>query len=558
MTPDDRTPFRRNPSLPTPLMVLLIFAITFAAFWPVLNSTFSQWDDWEQIAINQYLNPPVLKGLAKRWSGPFMNIYIPIVHTVWFLLAHFSQAYTEMGTPVLRPGLFKLTNVVVHAGTSSIVFLILARLFRQRGLALAGALLFCLHPVQVEAVAWTSGLKDLLFGFFGVACIYFYMGDANSDHRVSTRSDLLAVLMMAFACLSKPTALVMPAMLLVMDWLIIRRPWRGMGARLVPHIIIAIVCASYARHVQPVVDSDVQLTLVERLLVPPHTMAFYLLKLVWPTRLAFDYGVNWDLLAGSRALYVAWIAPVAVAAFAMALRRRVPFLAAGLLLAIIPIAPVSGITIFDFSHYSITADHYLYLPMLGIAIATASLLERLPSRVATAICVPILITLGAITTRQSLFWKDAITATLHTLEVNPRSFSSYSILAVLELEQAKNDPARLKKAEDYARTALAIRPDNPRSLNVLANVLSSQGRQDEALVQIDEALKTAPGDAQYHLARAGILGELRRGDEVIKELRTVLHLDPDHRLARTLVDKWDAIVRENAGHLPATRPAATR
>lgn len=551
--PDRDAP--RAPARPLSLSVAsaILVALTLAAFWPILGSEFSQWDDWEQIAVNQYLNPPSWKGLAKRWAAPFMNIWIPLTHTVWFVLAHFAQAYTPMGTPRLEPFPFKLTNVLVHAATSWIVFLILLKLVPSRWLALLGACLYCLHPVQVEAVGWTSGLKDLLLGLFGAACIFFYLGERGSD-RLSARAQALAVLMMACACLSKPTALVLPAMLVVVDLFIARRPLRGMFARLLPYLILGIACAAYARRAQPPVDVGVTLTLLDRLLVPLHSLAFYLQKLVFPTRLAFDYGVNWESLLGTRTLYTAWIAPVAVAVIALLLRRRIPLLGSGLLLAIIPIAPVSGVTVFDFSYYSITSDHYLYLPMLGVSIAASGVLERVRTRTALLLGVPILIACGILTFRQSLTWRDARTATLHTLWVNPGSFSSYSILAVLELDASAGDPEKLKRAEGYAHKALELNPDNPRSINILANILSAQGRHEEALIQWDRTLALAPFDPQYHLGKAGTLGELKRGEEAIRELKLVLQYEPDHRLARQLVDKWNAVVREQRrrGNAPAT------
>lgn len=546
-------------TLPTWLAVAILFCVTFAAFWPVLASEFSQWDDVEQLAANEYLKPPVLKGLAKRWAMPFMNIYIPLTHTVWYLLSFLAQSPPTDAVRELSPWPFKLANVLVHAGTSSVVFLVLAKLTRHRWIALAGACLFCLHPVQVETVAWASGLKDLLYGLFGAMCLLLFIGNKAEGYQLSPRANAIAVVAMVLACLSKPTALVIPAMLFIIDLWVARRPWRTSAARLMPFVIVAIVCAAYARYVQPPSDFGIRLTLLDRLLVPLHSLAFYVYKLLWPTQLAFDYGVNWYSVLGSRQLYLAWIVPAAIAVVAFLIRKRVPLFGVGLLLAIIPLGPVCGVVIFDYSYYSITSDHYLYLPMLGIAIAAISLFDRVSVKVAPWIIISLLIVLGAMTTRQSFKWKTQRIATMHSLAVNPNSFSSYSVLAIIEVSSSGGDPEKLALAEQYARKALEIRPDNPRSLNMLANVLSAQGRNEEALKSIDEAIKLAPNDSKYHLARAGILGELQRGEEAIKELRQVLRYDPDSRLARELVDKWDAVVRSQNRQKSqaATAPATT-
>lgn len=543
--------------LPFWLALAILLVATFAAFWPILPSGWSQWDDWEQLAVNQYLNPPSWKGLGKRWAAPFMNIWIPLPHTIWFGLSFLAQSPT--GEPPLDPLPFKILNVVTHGGTSFLVFLILAKLFPSRLIALLGAALFCLHPVQVESVGWTSGFKDLLFGFFACACIYFYLGDAKRGFELSGRALGTAITMMMLACLSKPTALVIPAMLLVIDLFIARRPVATVFSRLVPFIILAVACAAYARYIQPPIDIGVKLSLLDRLLVPAHSLAFYLFKLIWPARLAFDYGLNWDAVRGSRALYIAWIFPLTIAMAAWFLRKRFPLLGIGLLLAIIPIGPVSGVTLFDYSYYSITADHYLYLPMLGVAMAVAALLEWLSVRTALSSSAPLLIVLGALTTRQSFTWADGLTTTMHTLAVNPNSFSSYSILSMLKLGSSGGDPAILKDAEADARKSISMRADNPRAHNMLANVLAAQGRYEEALPAIDRALEIVPYDWQYLMARGGILGELNRGEESIASVRKALSINPDHKLARELVDKWDALARERRRSTiaPATIPAAT-
>jgi tetratricopeptide (TPR) repeat protein len=234
-------------------------------------------------------------------------------------------------------------------------------------------------------------------------------------------------------------------------------------------------------------------------------------------------------------------AVLAVAAFAM--RKRAPLIAVGLVMAIIPIAPVSGIVIFDYSYYSITSDHYLYLPMLGVSIAVVALLRCVPLRAAYVAAAVSLCALGTLACIQARTWRTQRSSVEHTLMVNPRSFSSYSVLAVLEVAEARGDLAKLSLAETYARKALEIRPGNARSLNMLANVLAAEGRFEEALTEIDRALVQSPNDPQYHLAKAGILGELHRGEEAIQELRVVLRFDPDHRLANELVQKWDKTIR---------------
>lgn len=532
-----------------PLAILILAVAAFLFLWPVLRSDFAHWDDYEQIQINVQLLDPTWEGLGQRWAKPYMNIYIPLTHTVWFVIAGLVGPDETLPIRGLPAWPFKLTNLLVHIGTSAIVFGILRKVFHARWLPLLGALLFCLHPVQVESIAWASGLKDLLLGFFATLCIYFYLGDPRRDFLLTSGSLGLSVLAMVLACLSKPTGFVIPVMLLVIDLFVTPRPRRELLARLMPFAIVGIACATYARLVQPAIDLGITPGLLDRVLVALHSLAFYVQKLIWPTQLAFDYGMNWHHLLGSTRIKIAWIVPVILAAVAFALRKRFPLLGLGLLLAIIPIAPTSGLVVFDYSYYSITADHYLYLPMLGITIAVVELFRQPPPKLAVGACIVVLAVLGVLAYRQSTTWLTQRTAVEHILRVNPRSFSSYSVLGIIEMSESRGDPARVQLAEAYARKAVEIMPGNARALNMLANVLSAQGRYDEALRTIDQALALSPNETSNLMARAAILGELHRGEEAIAEMRAVLRIDPDHPLAKELVKKWD----DTVGPRPTTR-----
>lgn len=563
LSPTGLTLPRERSTRATWIGLLILFVLTFAVFWPILPAEFTRWDDAENISANQLLVPPSWSGLARRWAEPMMNIYIPVVHTVWFALAFLAQTdipNADGGFIAAWP--FKWMNVFTHFATCAIVFFILRRLVRSPWSALLGACLFCVHPLQVESVGWTCGLKDLLFGFFSAAAIYFFL-EAGTPRSNSSRRFALSLVMMVLACLSKPTALVLPAMLLVIDLAIHRRSVRESVTRLLPFVVVSIVCAWYARHAQPgpSIAEVATITLRDRLFVPGQTLAFYLCKLVWPTQLAFDYGFNWKHVLASRWYFVAWLLPAAVALAAFAVRKRMPLIGLGLLLALIPLGPVSGLVVFDFSFFSIAADHYLYLPMLGIAIAAAGVLDRVHPRRLFGLAIPILLVLSILSVRQAFTWQTAMRTTLHTLAVNPDSFSSYSILSILVLEQAQGREAEYDRAEGFARRSIELRPEYPRSYNMLANILSARGWNEDALKEIDKAINLSPTEVPFRMARAGILGHLQRGEESYEELKRVLRLDPHHKLADELVKRYEAGARQlKARGIPnaTTAPATSR
>src|SRR5205814_9491408 len=124
------------------------------------------------------------------------------------------------------PSLFHTTNVIVHAVSALFVWLILRRLTGQNWVASAGAILFALHPVQVEAVVWVSGLKDVLAGGVVLIAVWQYLRviDTPAGSRVRVARYLATMLWLVLGLLSKPSAVVTPIFLFVIDWLLVGRP----------------------------------------------------------------------------------------------------------------------------------------------------------------------------------------------------------------------------------------------------------------------------------------------------------------------------------------------
>src|SRR5687767_5212952 len=146
------------------LGVALAF-VTFLAYARVPTHGFTWWDDHQTLHRNPDFNPPTLAGIARYWSEPEAGLYIPVTYTVWGLLAvvaHGGRA-DAIGS-VLNASVFHFASVVVHIGSALMVMALLRRLLpgedeggRRDWAAFAGAVLYAVHPVQVESVAWASG-----------------------------------------------------------------------------------------------------------------------------------------------------------------------------------------------------------------------------------------------------------------------------------------------------------------------------------------------------------------------------------------------------------------
>ena len=140
-----------------------IFAAILVSFGELLISDFTWWDDQGTLHQNPLFNPPTLDTLRIYWTHPHLGLFIPVTYTLWAAIAKFAY----VGVPdefniVLNPYLFHAANVALHVGSTLLVYSILRRLLGAAVPACFGAILFAVHPLQVESVAWISGMKDLL------------------------------------------------------------------------------------------------------------------------------------------------------------------------------------------------------------------------------------------------------------------------------------------------------------------------------------------------------------------------------------------------------------
>lgn len=418
---------------------LWVFAIALVVFAPICRHEFVSWDDDYTIEQNTYLQHPSAANVLHYWRHEFMDLYVPVTYTVWSGVALVSKAVNPGGSA--DPRVFHAASILVHAFNAVLVFLLLRRLLKTSWPAAAGAMVFALHPVQVETVAWASGFKDLLCATFALIALNQYVlavqpTTPDALERPIRRRQLhhaFGLLAMLLAMLCKPTAMVMPLLAATIDLLVIRRPWRRVLRSTLPYFALAIPCiiwtklcqpASYLRHVP----------LWQRPLVAADALAFYLYKLLLPVRMSYDYGRTPWVIFQRHWAWFTWLVPVAVATGLIAFRRTSKTLVAAALLLVIGVAPVLGLTTFDFEMISTVSDHYLYLAMLGPALAAAWALTRIPSvsrLPALATCL-VLALWAARSTDQMHYWQNSQAFFAHTLELNPQSWSAWYGQAYLD------------------------------------------------------------------------------------------------------------------------------
>ncbi len=146
----------------------LVVLATLAVFGWTVSFALLDWDDHLNISENRLINPPSLGGLIVLWARPYAGLYVPATYTLWSAEAALAAEPATSSAPhPFDARVFHAGNVLLHAANAWLVWLLLARLIGSRWSAAAGALLFALHPLQVESACWVTETKGLLCGLFG-------------------------------------------------------------------------------------------------------------------------------------------------------------------------------------------------------------------------------------------------------------------------------------------------------------------------------------------------------------------------------------------------------
>lgn len=559
---------------------MLLVLVTVAAFSEVRHAEFVLWDDNVNVFENPYLQSVTLQNVLRFWRQPYYLTYLPVTYTAWALLASFAHP------PALYPQAFHLANLAVHAVNALLVFAIVRMLVGKDWPACAGALLFALHPVQVEPVAWVSGMKDLLGGLLSLLALWQYLCYATAARDESTRRRVrahyaLATAFFLLALLAKSSAAALPVIGWVLDRWALGRPARQPTLALAGWLVPAAGSAVLLQFLDPLAAGlSTSTALWVRPLVAGDAFAFYLYKLFAPLDLSPDYARTVELGLQQRWLYFTWLAPVGLAGLLWLGRHRVPWVPVCAAVFVAGLLPVLGLIPIPFQEFSTVADRYLYLAMLGPALALAWLLARHQGRAIRTLCVAALVLLGVQSALQTLHWQNTLVLFRHALAVSPNSLAAHINLGAAFQKEGKTALAiahfreavrvrpgavnarvdlghvlyragMIEEAAIHFRQAVRLRPEMPQPHDYLAVALAALGRSEEAETHWEEALRLEPNYAPAHHNLAVTVYVQGRSDEAIAHWREALRIVPDYAEAqRGLTEALQAQAQERPQEQP--------
>jgi len=533
-------------------LVLLVVAI-IATFGSVRDHRLlALWDDNVNVLNNPGLNPPTWDGVAEFWRKPYVLLYVPVTYTI--LAGEAYLAYDPTAPPGERfdPRVFHVANLVWHFLASALVLLILRELLGAGWSPLIGALVYALHPLQVETVAWVTETKGLVSATLGWSAVYLYLVGTSGRARHPTEAaqvDIsplsargyatLAVALVCFALslLAKPSAVVLPLMVLLIDLLWRHQPWPRAFVRMAPAFGLAVAVWLITRTLQPPEVIPSAAPLWSRPLIAGHALAIYLLKLALPYPLCVDYGFTPSEVMLRGWGWWAWIVPVAVTLlFAYSPHHRRWLCAWGIF--VVGVLPVLGFIPFRFQEFSTVADRYVYLAMLGPALGVGYLLFLLRHAFVWGMAVASLLVLALFSRAQTAHWIDDETVFRHVLDVNSASYLAHTQLGTL----AERQQDAASAARHYVE-AITLNPRAEIARNNLANLLVMSGRFDEAIAQYQALLDISPKNIEFRCNLALALAQAGRLEEAEQTARAALELGPNSLLAQ---NAWaDVLVRQN-------------
>ena len=512
--------------LQTAVACTILVAMACAVYAPVRHFGFVNWDDATYVVDN----PQVRAGLT--WTG--LRWALTTGHAPYWHPLTWLSHMVDVSLFGLDAGAFHVVNVAIHALNSMLVFLWWRSATKATLASFFAGVLFAVHPLHVESVAWIAERKDLVSSAFLLLSLASYLSYVRGGHY------LLVLATYCLALMSKPMVVTFPVLLLLLDFWPLRRVtaaddsarWWPLLREKVPLLALAAAASVVTVAIQarvgalPIVG---RITWSGRFANIVVGYARYLWMTVWPVNLGAYYPLRgWS--ASVIGLAGGLLAVLTIACFLG--RRRYPFLLIGWLWFLVGLAPVSGVV--QAGGQSV-ADRFVYLPLVGLLVAVVwgaiGLLEgrsERMSRLAAALVALIVIGAAVLARGQVMTWADSETLWRHVLTVTEPSSRAYE-----NLGQALRDKGEFNDAIAAYEKAIAV-PQGPGDASSPAQLRDSlgitlvqAGQTAAAAAELEKAAQLDPALPEIRVNLGNVLASLGNFAAAEPQFREAIRLDPE-------------------------------
>ncbi|HLE09086.1 MAG TPA: tetratricopeptide repeat protein [Thermodesulfobacteriota bacterium] len=483
----------------------LVSGITFLVYLSTLEAGFVNWDDQLYVLENTVIQSP---------DSFFLNMAFTVVARNWHPLTLFSHAidYSLWG---FIPFGHHLTNISIHALNSFLVFILTSRLAKismpgsplginQNGfiISVVTALLFGIHPLHVESVAWISERKNVLYAFFFILSILSYLRYATAAKGYKKTFYGASLFFFALSLMSKSMAITLPLVLLILDYHPIRRltsaRWLNTVLEKAPFFALSFslgLVTLWTQRPASAIPLFPEAPLLMRIGIAIRAYAFYLYKMVAPINLAPFYPYPGEIDFFTIEYSGSLLLIIAITAFCILYRKWNRAILAAWLYYMATLLPVIGII--PFSSAS-AADRYTYLPSLGPFLVFGAgigfLFERHRGRKTLIIALSAMsFLLVERTLHQIAVWKNPLSLWSHELKLFPDEKMSY-----YGRGHAYYGLGRFKEALDDLAKAIEIDPYDVRLYTCRGNIHGDSGGREQAINDFKKAISLNPRYAQAY------------------------------------------------------------
>ena len=500
---------------------------TLVCFLPTLNNGFTNWDDQYYVVNNPMLRLPDWHALL---TAPVAANYHPL--TMITLAANYQLSG-------LNPGSYLIVNLLLHLANIGLVFLFIYEISaKNTAVAFLTALIFGIHPMHVESVAWVSERKDVLYGFFFLLSLIYYWRYLESTRKFNY---ILSILFFILSLLSKPAAVILPLVLFLLDY------WKGrpINVKTVKDKIIfflfAIVFAAVTLNIQTsIAAADLKVFPAwTRLFFASYGIMIYFVRFFIPYPLSsfhpFPSANNLGL-----AVYLSPLFVLLLFGFLWWQRKNraivfgILFYLANLLL-VLQIISV-GLTI--------VSERYTYIPYIGLAFSLSEILRQrkflLEKPISWIIPGTVLLCFGLVTVTQIGVWKNSGTLWSNVIKYYPRSpyaRTNRANFLISQAQQPENKSERdslYKLALDDCTLALSNDPKHAPGYQNRINVFLMLNRNREALADADALVRLQPNNEAGYLTKGIVYTRLNEADSAMPNLDRCLSLTPNSDQALSL------------------------
>ncbi len=479
------------------LYITLLIVITLVLFVQVKDFAMVQDDHLVYFNSESDYFEADFDDLASLWKIPDRSMYIPVTFSVWYLAVNLAGKHNQASV-------LHLLNLFLHLLNGLLIFSIAKRISSSVGWSFLAALLFLLHPLQIEAWAYISGLRGLLSVFFALLLIMIHLRKSGFIWLV------IKYLLFGLAMLSKPTIIVLPIILFFYDLVIAGKPIKPLLLRYLPYVIIAAFPIYIL--LRPA-DSELYIVPNSPLWARPFfyfdSLNFYLFKTFWPWRLAPSYARTPEYLTSKWWLFTGWIIPLVATLLLILKAKKNKIILFPWFWILIAIVPISGLIPFVYQNWSNVADRYFYFAFAGLSLFLPLFLSKLKRTTLSAFIFIGIIGLGAWSaTVQLPIWKNDHRLWEHCVNITPIEEKAY-----LNLGNELKKKGKFEEAIAAYSTAIELVPEYAEAW--LGQAIARRNMKDYsgALRDFNNVAKMMPEDPRVFFNRAfaylGINVEIR-------------------------------------------------